>query len=115
MSTLFTPYTLKDATLRNRSVVSPMCNYVALDGVLTDWHRVHYASLARGGAGLVVVEASAVSPEGRITPGNSSIWDDEQAAVLAEIAASIAAAGAVSGDQARSCSAQGECEPSMGR
>jgi 2,4-dienoyl-CoA reductase-like NADH-dependent reductase (Old Yellow Enzyme family) len=99
MSTLFTPYTLKDVTLRNRIVVSPMCNYVAVDGVLTDWHRVHYASLARGGAGLVMVEASAVSPEGRITPGDSGIWNDEQAAVLTEIAASIAAAGAVPGIQ----------------
>jgi 2,4-dienoyl-CoA reductase-like NADH-dependent reductase (Old Yellow Enzyme family) len=99
MSTLFTPYTLRSVTFRNRIVVSPMCNYVAVDGVLTDWHRVHYASLARGGAGLVVVEASAVSPEGRITPGDSGIWNDEQAAVLSEISASIAAAGAVPGIQ----------------
>jgi 2,4-dienoyl-CoA reductase-like NADH-dependent reductase (Old Yellow Enzyme family) len=99
MSALFEPYTLKGVTFRNRIVVSPMCNYSAIDGVLTDWHRVHYASLARGGAGLVVVEASAVSREGRITPGDAGIWNDAQAEVLAEIAASIGSAGAVPGIQ----------------
>ena len=67
MPGLFDPYTLKGVTLRNRIAVSPMCQYMAIDGVLNDWHRVHYASLARGGAGLVVVEATAVAPEGRIT------------------------------------------------
>jgi 2,4-dienoyl-CoA reductase-like NADH-dependent reductase (Old Yellow Enzyme family) len=99
MPTLFEPYTLRSVTFRNRIVVSPMCNYVAIDGVLTDWHRAHYASLARGGAGLVVVEATAVSPEGRITPGDSGLWNDAQGAVLAEVAASIKAAGAVPGLQ----------------
>jgi 2,4-dienoyl-CoA reductase-like NADH-dependent reductase (Old Yellow Enzyme family) len=99
MPALFEPYTLRSVTLRNRIAVSPMCNYVAIDGVLTDWHRTHYASLARGGAGLVVVEATAVSPEGRITPGDSGLWNDAQGAVLAEVAASIKAAGAVAGLQ----------------
>jgi 2,4-dienoyl-CoA reductase-like NADH-dependent reductase (Old Yellow Enzyme family) len=99
MPALFTPYTLRSVTLRNRIVVSPMCNYVASDGVLNEWHRAHYASLARGGAGLVVVEATAVSPEGRITPGDSGLWNDAQAAVLAEVAASIKASGAVAGLQ----------------
>ena len=99
MPALFDPYTLRSITLRNRIVVSPMCNYVAIDGVLTDWHRTHYASLARGGAGLVVVEATAVSPEGRITPGDSGLWNDAQGAVLAGIAASIKTAGAVAGLQ----------------
>lgn len=99
MPALFEPFTLKDVTLRNRIVVSPMCQYSAVDGVMNDWHRVHYPSLARGGAGLVVVEATAVSPEGRITPGCAGIWTEEQAHVLAPIAASIAAAGAVPGIQ----------------
>jgi 2,4-dienoyl-CoA reductase-like NADH-dependent reductase (Old Yellow Enzyme family) len=99
MPALFEPYTLRSVTLRNRIVVSPMCNYVAVDGVLTDWHRAHYASLARGGAGLVIVEATAVSPEGRITPGDSGLWNDAQGAVLADVAASIKAAGAVPGLQ----------------
>src|ERR1700712_790543 len=99
MPTLFTPYTLRSVTFRNRIVVSPMCNYSAVDGVLTDWHRVHYASLARGGASLVVVEASAVSPEGRITPGAPGIGNDAKAAVLTQIASSIRAFGAVPGIQ----------------
>lgn len=61
---LFDPYTLKGVTLRNRIMVSPMCQYMADEGVINDWHRVHYASLTRGGAGLVIVEATAVSAEG---------------------------------------------------
>jgi hypothetical protein len=71
----------------------------ATDGVVNDWHRVHYPALARGGAGLLIVEATAVSPEGRITPGCLGLWNDEQAAALAPIAASIKAAGAVPGIQ----------------
>jgi 2,4-dienoyl-CoA reductase-like NADH-dependent reductase (Old Yellow Enzyme family) len=68
MSALFQPFTLKDVSLRNRIAIPPMCMYSADDGLINDWHAVHYATLARGGAGLVVVEATAVSPEGRITP-----------------------------------------------
>ena len=74
MAALFEPYTLKDVTLRNRIAIPPMCQYMAEDGLINDWHQVHYAGLARGGAGLVVVEATAVSPEGRITPGCAGIW-----------------------------------------
>jgi 2,4-dienoyl-CoA reductase-like NADH-dependent reductase (Old Yellow Enzyme family) len=99
MSSLFDTYKLRSVELRNRIVVSPMCNYSAIDGVVTDWHRVHYAGLARGGAGLVIVEASSVSPEGRITPGDVGIWNDEQADALAEIATSIKSHGAVPGIQ----------------
>ncbi|MCG6119436.1 MAG: NADH:flavin oxidoreductase/NADH oxidase, partial [Blastomonas sp.] len=72
---LFEPYTLKSVTLRNRIAVSPMCQYSAEDGVPNDWHRTHLVSLARGGAGLVVAEASGVSPEGRITPGCTGLWN----------------------------------------
>lgn len=99
MAKLFQTYQLKDVVLRNRIAVSPMCQYVAEEGVVTDWHRTHYAGLARGGAGLVIVEASAVSPEGRITPGDVGIWNDSQADALAGIAASIKSAGAVPGIQ----------------
>ncbi|MCD0246923.1 NADH:flavin oxidoreductase/NADH oxidase [Xanthomonas melonis] len=99
MSSLFSAYTLKDVTLRNRIAVPPMCQYTAVDGFSNDWHRVHYASLARGGAGLVIVEATGVSPEGRITPGCLGLWNDAQAESLARIAAAIAAAGAVPGIQ----------------
>ncbi|OZI71393.1 NADH:flavin oxidoreductase/NADH oxidase [Bordetella genomosp. 12] len=99
MAALFTPFQLKDVTLRNRIAVSPMCQYSAVDGLTNDWHQVHYPSLARGGAGLVVVEATGVSPEGRITPGCLGLWNDAQAEGLARIAASIGAAGAVPGIQ----------------
>ena len=99
MSALFQPFTLKNTTLRNRIAVPPMCQYMAIDGVANDWHRVHYPALARGGAGLVIVEATAVSPEGRITPGCLGLWNDAQADALAPIAASIKAAGAVPGIQ----------------
>ena len=77
---LFTPLTIRDVTFRNRLWVSPMCQYSceAQDGVPTDWHLVHLGSFARGGAGLVVAEASGVSPEGRITPWCTGIWDTEQ-------------------------------------
>lgn len=99
MSALFTPFKLKDITLRNRIAVPPMCQYSAVDGVSNEWHRVHYNALARGGAGLVIVEATAVSPEGRITPGCLGIWNDEQAEKLAQIAREIKATGAVPGIQ----------------
>ncbi|MGQ5315357.1 NADH:flavin oxidoreductase/NADH oxidase [Xanthomonas arboricola pv. corylina] len=99
MAALFTSFKLKDVTLRNRIAVPPMCQYSAIDGVTNDWHRVHYPSIARGGAGLVIVEATAVSPEGRITPGCAGLWNDAQAEGMAHIAASIKAAGAVPGIQ----------------
>ncbi len=96
---LFTPFTLKDVTLRNRIAVPPMCQYSAIDGFTNDWHLSHYAGLARGGAGLVIVEATAVSPEGRITPGCTGLWNDEQAVGMARIAEAIKAGGAVPGIQ----------------
>ena len=99
MSALFSPFKLKDVALRNRIVIPPMCQYSAHDGLTNDWHDAHYASLARGGAGLVIVEATAVAPEGRITPACLGLWTDEQAAGLAKIAASIKAYGAVPGIQ----------------
>ena len=99
MSALFQPFKLKDLSLRNRIAIPPMCQYMAIDGVVNDWHQVHYPALARGGAGLLIVEATAVSPEGRITPGCTGLWNDTQAEALAPIAAAIKAAGAVPGIQ----------------
>jgi 2,4-dienoyl-CoA reductase-like NADH-dependent reductase (Old Yellow Enzyme family) len=99
LSALFAPYRLKDVTLRNRIAVPPMCQYSAIDGFTTDWHEAHYAGMARGGAGLVIVEATAVSPQGRITPGCTGLWNDQQAEGLARIAAAIKRAGAVPGIQ----------------
>ncbi|MBL0907310.1 NADH:flavin oxidoreductase/NADH oxidase [Pectobacterium carotovorum] len=99
MSALFQPFKLKDITLRNRIAVPPMCTYSANDGLINEWHQVHYASLARGGAGLVIVEATAVAPEGRITPHCTGIWNDEQAQAFAKVAKSIKDAGSVPGIQ----------------
>ncbi|WP_027351232.1 NADH:flavin oxidoreductase/NADH oxidase [Halotalea alkalilenta] len=99
MPTLFEPFKLKDVHLRNRIAVPPMCQYMAEDGMPNDWHGVHYASIARGGAGLVIVEATGVSPEGRITPNCTGLWNDAQRDAFAPIAASIKAAGAVPGIQ----------------
>lgn len=99
MSALFEPFKLKGVSLRNRIAVPPMCQYMATDGMINDWHHVHYAQIARGGAGLVIVEATAVSPEGRITPGCTGIWSDEQAKAFAPTVAAIKAAGAVPGIQ----------------
>ncbi|HCT8898536.1 hypothetical protein KUC91_10240 [Pseudomonas aeruginosa] len=92
MPALFTPFKLKDVTLRNRIAVPPMCQYSAIDGITNDWHQVHYPSMARGGAGLVIVEATAVSAEGRITPACAGLWNDTQAEGMARIAKSIKAA-----------------------
>ena len=79
MSKLFTPFKLGDIEFKNRIFVSPMCQYSSRDGLPTDWHLVHLGSRAVGGAALVMVEATAVSPEGRISPFDSGIWTDEHA------------------------------------
>ncbi len=99
MPTLFDQFTLKDVTLRNRIAVSPMCQYMSHEGVANDWHRVHYTSLARGGAGLVTVEATAISPEGRISWGDAGLWNDDQANALIPIVEAIKHWGAVPGIQ----------------
>ncbi|WP_394241225.1 NADH:flavin oxidoreductase/NADH oxidase [Halopseudomonas laoshanensis] len=99
MSALFQPFTLKDVTLRNRIAVPPMCQYSATDGLINDWHQVHLAALARGGAGLVIVEATAVAPEGRITPGCAGIWNDQLAQAFVPAVKAIKAAGSVPGIQ----------------
>lgn len=99
MAKVFEPFTLKGIKLRNRIAIPPMCQYMAENGVPNDWHLVHYPGIARGGAGLVIVEATAVSPEGRITPFCTGLWNDEQAEQMAKIVRSIKQAGAVPGIQ----------------
>lgn len=99
MTALFTPFSLKDVLLRNRIAVPPMCQYSANDGLVSDWHLAHYTQLARGGAGLVIVEATAVSSEGRITPGCTGLWNDAQAEGMATIASAIKSTGACPGIQ----------------
>jgi len=95
MSALFAPFRQRGLTLRNRIAVSPMCQYSAVDGLPGDWHRVHLGSRAVGGAGLVMTEACAVSPEARISPEDAGIWNDTQAHAWAPIASFIRAQGAV--------------------
>jgi len=99
MAYLFSSFKLKDISLKNRIAIPPMCQYMADDGLVNDWHKAHYATLARGGSGLVIVEATAVSPEGRITPHCLGLWNDEQAEQLREIAELIKSAGATPGIQ----------------
>jgi 2,4-dienoyl-CoA reductase-like NADH-dependent reductase (Old Yellow Enzyme family) len=89
MSVLFSPLELRGVTFRNRIFVSPMCQYSSLDGLPTDWHLVHLGGRAVGGAGLVMVEATAVCPEGRISPSDSGIWSDEHAQAFRRITAFI--------------------------
>jgi 2,4-dienoyl-CoA reductase-like NADH-dependent reductase (Old Yellow Enzyme family) len=96
---LFQPLTLGSVTLRNRIAVSPMCEYSAVDGLPNDWHLVHLGSRAVGGAGLVFTEATAVSPEGRISLGDTGLWNDAQQAAWSRIAAFIAGQGAAPGIQ----------------
>lgn len=99
MIALFQPLTLKDVTYRNRIAVSPMCQYSSEDGHPTDWHFVHLGSRAVGGAGLVMVEATAVTPEGRISPGDSGIYTDGHVEGFARIARFMKQHGAVAGIQ----------------
>jgi 2,4-dienoyl-CoA reductase-like NADH-dependent reductase (Old Yellow Enzyme family) len=99
MSKLFSPLTLRTLTFKNRIFVSPMCQYSSDDGMPTDWHMVHLGSRAVGGAALVCVEATAVSPEGRISPGDSGIWSDRHAEAFARITAFIRQQGSVSAIQ----------------
>ena len=96
---LFESLALGEVTLRNRVVISPMCQYAAVDGVAQDWHLVHLGRFALGGAGAVFVEATGVTPEGRITHGDMGLWNDEQARALARIADFLKAHGAAAGIQ----------------
>lgn len=111
MPGLFDSFTLKGVTLRNRIAASPMCQYQAEDGAITEWHVPHYASLSRGGVGLVVVEATAVSPEGRITPGDLGLWSDAHVEGATAIAKAIADAGAVAGIQLAHAGRKAGCAP----
>ncbi|HEY8793323.1 MAG TPA: NADH:flavin oxidoreductase/NADH oxidase [Gemmatimonadaceae bacterium] len=98
-NTLFSPLTLRGITLKNRIVVSPMCEYSSTDGFANDWHLVHLGSRAVGGAALVFTEAAAVTTQGRISPDDLGIWKDEHIEPLARITRFIAEQGAVSGIQ----------------
>lgn len=96
---LLSPLTIRSVTLRNRIVMSPMCQYSSQDGMAHDWHLVHLGSRAAGGTGLIIAEATAVSPEGRITPADLGIWDDKHIEPLARIVRFVESQGAVPGIQ----------------
>ncbi|MFT4260603.1 NADH:flavin oxidoreductase/NADH oxidase [Microbacterium sp.] len=99
MSILFSEATFRSLTVRNRLWVSPMCMYSAVDGVVQEWHHTHLAQFASGGAGLVVAEATAVVPEGRISPRDTGLWNDEQRDAWAPIVQAIHERGAHAGIQ----------------
>ncbi len=99
MSLLLSPFTLRDLTLRNRLVVSPMCQYSAVHGMANDWHFAHLARFALGGFGAVTVEATAVAAEGRITYGCMGLWNDAQIEPLARIAGFLRSQGAAAAIQ----------------
>src|SRR5437763_2680082 len=99
MSHLFEPLRLRDVELRNRIMISPMCQYSSIDGLANDWHLVHLGSRAVGGAALVMVEATAVTRDGRISPADMGIWSDAHVEPLARIARFVEAQGAVAGIQ----------------
>jgi 2,4-dienoyl-CoA reductase-like NADH-dependent reductase (Old Yellow Enzyme family) len=98
-SLLFSPLEIRGVKIPNRVVASPMCLYSAVDGIANDWHFVHYGKLATGGTGLVLVEATAVEPEGRITHGCTGLWCDEQIEPLRRVATFIRSEGAIPGIQ----------------
>ena len=103
MIQLFQPLTLRQLTLPNRIVVSPMCQYSARDGLASDWHLVHLGSRATGGAGLIIVEATGVTPEGRISPHCLGLWDDAQIEPLRRITRFIESQGSVAGIHSGPC------------
>jgi len=99
MNALFSPLSLRDVTFRNRVFVSPMCQYSSDDGLPTPWHLVHLGSRAVGGAGLILVEATGVCPEGRISPGDSGLWSTKHAQAFRPIVEFIKSQGCVPGIQ----------------
>ncbi len=107
---LLSPLTIRSVTFRNRIAMSPMCQYSAQDGFANDWHLVHLGSRAVGGAALVVVEATAVTADGRITPSDLGIWKDEHIEPLARIARFVHSQGAVAGIQLAHAGRKASCE-----
>jgi 2,4-dienoyl-CoA reductase-like NADH-dependent reductase (Old Yellow Enzyme family) len=107
---LLSPLTIRGTTLRNRIAMSPMCQYSAAEGLASDWHLVHLGSRAVGGAALVMVEATAVTPDGRISPGDLGIWGDEHIEPLARIARFVEEQGAAAGIQLAHAGRKASCQ-----
>lgn len=110
MSILFSPLQIRSVELKNRIVVSPMCQYSAENGFANDWHLVHYGSRAVGGASLIFIEATAVSPNGRITAHDLGIWQDDQIIPLKKITQFIEQQGAFAGIQLAHAGRKASCE-----
>jgi 2,4-dienoyl-CoA reductase-like NADH-dependent reductase (Old Yellow Enzyme family) len=89
MSTLFSPFKLGNLTLKNRIIIAPMCQYSAVDGAVGDWHLMHLGSLATSGAGMLIIEATAVEPAGRISPYDVGLWSDATEAALGKVLQSV--------------------------
>jgi len=109
MSALFSPVTIRNITLRNRIVMSPMCQYSSKDGFANDWHLTHLGSRAVGGSGLIMAEATAIAPEGRITPGDLGLWSDDQVSGLGRIVSFIHNNNAASGIQLAHAGRKASC------
>src|SRR5258708_11815206 len=99
MTHLFDPLAIRDVTFANRVFVSPMCQYSSVDGFANDWHFVHLASRAVGGAGLVFTEATAVTADGRISPDDLGIWDDAHGGALSHLVHFVQGQGRAAGTQ----------------
>jgi 2,4-dienoyl-CoA reductase-like NADH-dependent reductase (Old Yellow Enzyme family) len=110
-SDLLSPLTVRGTTFRNRIVMSPMCQYSAADGLASDWHLVHLGSRAVGGVALVMVEATAATPDGRISSGDMGIWGEQHVEPLARIARFVHSRGAVAGIQLAHAGRKASCEP----
>lgn len=110
MSKLFSNLKVKKLTIKNRIVMSPMCQYSAIDGFANDWHYVHYVTRAIGGAGVVIQEATAVVPEGRINHADLGIWKDEQIKEFKKITAAIQKYGAIPGIQLAHAGRKASCD-----
>lgn len=110
MSKLFKELTIRNLVLKNRIIMSPMCQYSSIDGFANDWHLIHYTSRAIGGVAAVIQEATAVCPEGRISYGDLGIWKDEHIAKLQEITDLISKYGAIPGIQLAHAGRKASCE-----
>ncbi len=110
---LLSPLTIREVTFRNRIVMSPMCQYSSDDGLANDWHLVHIGSRAAGGVGLAIVEATAVTAEGRITPKDMGIWNDKHVEPLARIARFVHSQGAIAGIQLAHAGRKASCKPPL--
>jgi len=109
MSKLHSPLQIRDITLKNRIAVSPMCMYGAVEGYASDFHMVHYGARALGGTGLIIQEATAIAPEGRITPGDLGLWEDKHIAKLQPVVKFIHDHGSVAGIQLAHAGRKASC------